>query len=148
MTISSDCFSFETHSIKIQRPPETLSLNMLAMKLCNSYFIWIGDAQAKFTGLSLSIPGSGTSSTVNGATVYHSNSTTPSSRSIPELSLANKLSKKLGCTVYLSLSVTCEFLDNWDVIDPVSRRPLSHEIQEALLKSFDTFFSQSVDPSL
>uniref|UniRef100_A0A0X3PHM5 Uncharacterized protein n=1 Tax=Schistocephalus solidus TaxID=70667 RepID=A0A0X3PHM5_SCHSO len=94
------------------------------------------------------IPGSGTSSTVNGATVYHSNSTTPSSRSIPELSLANKLSKKLGCTVYLSLSVTCEFLDNWDVIDPVSRRPLSHEIQEALLKSFDTFFSQSVDPSL
>ncbi|VDL59723.1 unnamed protein product [Hymenolepis diminuta] len=97
-------------------------LKSFIMQLNSSYFIWIGDSSKQFF--------------VSTSSILHSNSLFPSARSSPETTLSKRLAKRLSCPVYLSLSVDRSMLDNWDLVDPITRKTLSEEVETQLLCNF------------
>uniref|UniRef100_A0A915F007 Uncharacterized protein n=1 Tax=Echinococcus canadensis TaxID=519352 RepID=A0A915F007_9CEST len=111
-----------------------LRLKALTMKLNCSYFFWIGDSTNQFSGISVSIPSP--SGLVRASSLYCENSLFPSVRSTPETTLARRLSKRLGCPVYLSLSIHAATLDKWELVDPVSQKTISQEVEGQLLDRF------------
>ncbi|KAL5962087.1 hypothetical protein TSMEX_010400, partial [Taenia solium] len=86
------------------------------------------------SGISLSIPSRNGS--VHASSLYCENSLSPSVRSSPETTLARRLSKRLGCPVYCSLSVHGTTLDNWELVDPISQKTVSQEVEGQLLDRF------------
>ena len=85
-------------------------------------------------GLSLSIPVS--ENLTHASSLYYGNSLLPSARSTPEITLSRRLSRRLECPVYLSLSISGAILDKWDLVDPVSRTTLSQDVETQLLDKF------------
>ncbi|VUZ57676.1 unnamed protein product [Hymenolepis diminuta] len=127
-------FDVQYRNLEIDSTGLKYPLKSFIMQLNSSYFIWIGDSSKQFFGLSVSIPSH--NELVSTSSILHSNSLFPSARSSPETTLSKRLAKRLSCPVYLSLSVDRSMLDNWDLVDPITRKTLSEEVETQLLCNF------------
>ncbi|KAH9286351.1 hypothetical protein ECG_01482 [Echinococcus granulosus] len=120
--VDNQVFSIQFHDLEVGPISAMLRLKALTMKLNCSYFFWIGDSTNQFS--------------VRASSLYCENSLFPSVRSTPETTLARRLSKRLGCPVYLSLSIHAATLDKWELVDPVSQKTISQEVEGQLLDRF------------
>ncbi|KAM3183267.1 hypothetical protein ACTXT7_010694 [Hymenolepis weldensis] len=127
-------FDVQYRNLEINSTGSKYPLKSFIMQLDSSYFIWIGDSSKQFSGLSASIPSH--DELVSTSSILHFNSLFPSARSSPETTLSKRLAKRLSCPVYLSLSIDGSMLDNWDLVDPITRKTLSEEVETQLLCNF------------
>uniref|UniRef100_A0A5K3FEE6 Proteasome assembly chaperone 4 n=1 Tax=Mesocestoides corti TaxID=53468 RepID=A0A5K3FEE6_MESCO len=143
--IATEPFIYRCRNLDVSSTSPPSQFKAMVMKLADSFFIWIGDTEVVFSSLSLSVPRSFSNDSPVACSLFHGNSTVPSSRSAPETTLTMRLSKRLACPVYLSLSISNSVLDSWDRVDRVSKTTISQELECHLLSEFRDLFDAHLD---
>ncbi|CAL8067953.1 unnamed protein product [Calicophoron daubneyi] len=137
---------FRWQDVVVDIPNFKTKVKLFLLKLNGGLFIWIGNDEGKFSGLSLCVPSHLGDHSSHSSRLY-ANGQVPinGSLGLNEQGLSRKLSGRFNCPVFLSLSLPPELEAMWDSVDPCSRKTLSEEVESALFAHLRGFLDSCVD---
>ncbi|VDQ11946.1 unnamed protein product [Trichobilharzia regenti] len=139
---------FNSRQVVCELPDYNIKIKLLFLQLNGSMLIWIGDEEGRLSGLSVCLPSNVAESIQQHSTIIYSvNSTTTNScdqtacQSFSEYeeNLSRKLSKRLNCPVFVSISLSSEYIPLWNSVHFTTGSTFGQEVERHLFDNLSSF---------
>ncbi|CAH8867075.1 unnamed protein product [Trichobilharzia szidati] len=139
--------AFNSRHVVCELPEYNIKIKFLFLQLNGSMFIWIGDEEGRLSGLSVCLPSNVTESIQQHSTIIYSvnsnnnNGVQAACHSFSEYeeNLSCKLSKRLNCPVFVSISLSNEYIPLWNSVHFTTGSTFGQEVERHLFKNLSSF---------